>query len=518
MQIYSIFSKISSVKYFPAHSKWAFISLLLLMSFVYNYHSILFLPTQGIHQWRQCDCLSITLNYCQDDNAFLEPSVHNLGRDNTGKTMSENPVIFYLIGNTWKLIGQHEFIYRLFVCLLFFIGLYIVFRFIEDLLKDSILALFSSLFLFTSPTLVYYANNYLMDVPALSLAMIGLCYLLKFYFKRDDKSLYIGSGFYAMAGLLKVSSLLTFTAFVGMYGLEQINYFRREKRISQKSIIHFTAFILVCVIQILWYSYSKSYNAKYNSGNFLVGILPIWEMSSLQIQATVNAIFDHVKYDYFRTEAQVFLVLIFLISLIKFRKINSGLLLFSIFSVCGLMVFCVLFFNALKDHDYYTINLFSVALVVLIMFFHFINEQYSGITNSIWLRIFLLTLLIHTTDFARRRMNDRYSPSEWQNRTYKTLLEPYTEIEPYLASIGIKKDDKVICLSDNSINISLYLMNRKGWTNYGINGNENKIQEKIKLGARYLFIHDAASFRNTVVLKYVKNKVGTFKNIHIYRF
>jgi len=49
---------------------------------------IFFKRPQSIHQWRQCDCLSITMNYFQDNNSFFEPSIHHLANDGTGKTIS----------------------------------------------------------------------------------------------------------------------------------------------------------------------------------------------------------------------------------------------------------------------------------------------------------------------------------------------------------------------------------------------------------------------------------------------
>ena len=120
--------------YFPQYSKWIFIVLVLVMSFIYHYHNILFLSPQSLHLWRQCDCLSITLNYYQDSNNFFEPAIHNLGHDGTGKTISEFPVIYYLVAQIWKIFGIHEFIFRLIILLLFYAGLFSVFKVFEAVL------------------------------------------------------------------------------------------------------------------------------------------------------------------------------------------------------------------------------------------------------------------------------------------------------------------------------------------------------------------------------------------------
>ena len=113
--------KIQKNYYFPKYSKWIFTFSFLIFSIVYNYQDILFKSPQSIHLWRQCDCLSITMNYYQDNNPFFKPSIHNLGRDGTGKTVSDFPLIYFSVAELWKVFGYHEFIYRLVVVLFFFI-------------------------------------------------------------------------------------------------------------------------------------------------------------------------------------------------------------------------------------------------------------------------------------------------------------------------------------------------------------------------------------------------------------
>ena len=95
-------------------------------------------------------------------------------------------------------------------------------------------------------------------------------------------------------------------------------------------------------------------------------------------------------------------------------------------------------------------------------------------------------------------------------------MQAFREISPYLRSIGINKNDRVISLSDVSINISLYLMNQKGWTNYGINMDTNKIKEKIDLGGKYLFIYNDDNLKDQRLKSFINNKIGEFKGIKIY--
>ena len=177
----------------------------------------------------------------------------------------------------------------------------------------------------------------------------------------------------------------------------------------------------------------------------------------------------------------------------------------------------MLFFQAFKDHDYYTINLFILIPLVILGFLLLLKDVLPKVYASVFLKIFLIAFLIHNVDFSRRRMESRYSPEGWENRNYTEYVRPYGELKPYLHSIGIKDNDRVICLSDNSINITLYFMNQEGWTNYGILADSVRIREKIGLGAKFLLIHDKKTIEENSIQPFVKNKIGQFRNIEIFR-
>jgi hypothetical protein len=182
----------------------------------------------------------------------------------------------------------------------------------------------------------------------------------------------------------------------------------------------------------------------------------------------------------------------------------------------GVLIFLLLFFQALTAHDYYTINLFVLVPFVILSFLLLLKNKFNGIYSNVFFRILFIALLIHNIDFARRRLEGRYGTNGWQNENYIKYIQPFENISPYLRSIGIKKDDRVISLSDNSINISLYFMNQKGWTNYGIEGDSAKIKEKINMGAKYLFIYNKQVYEDQRINPFIKNKIGEYNNIDIY--
>lgn len=507
----------ANYSYFPKYSTVVFASVFVIIALFYNYHEILFKPPQSIHQWRQCDCLSITLNYHQDSNAFFEPSIHNLGRDGTGKTVSDFPLVYWLVAQMWGLFGQHEFIYRLLVLIIYFSGLFALFKLFEFMLNDTLVGLFASLLLFSSPTLVYYANNFLMDMPAFSLALIGLFYFFRFYNSGKNKSLIIVTVCFSIAGLLKISSLLGYFAIVFLFLIELFGIkLKPEGRIFARPASQGALLLVVIVLQTAWYWYAHSYNALHNAGVFLVGILPIWKMSLEEIYLTIETLGEHLRWSYFRRETAVIIFLMLLLLLVFFRKTRRVFLWFVISLAFGVLMFCLLFFGALKDHDYYVINLFIIVPVVLLGFFVLLKDHFPVLFNSIFFKILLMLFLIHNVDFARRRIEGRYHPGGWQNSHYTQVTKHFRDIRPLLDSIGISSDDKVISLSDNSINITLYLMNQKGWTNYGIESDSVRIREKINLGAKYILVTDEATIQNKEVRPFIGEKVGQFKMIEVF--
>ena len=96
---------------------------------------------------------------------FFQPEVHNLVSDGrtSGYAVGECPLFYYFIAGLYKIFGQHDLIYRLVNTLLFFLGLFALYKMLEQWLGDSFWSMAVPVLLFTSPVVVYYANNYLTD-------------------------------------------------------------------------------------------------------------------------------------------------------------------------------------------------------------------------------------------------------------------------------------------------------------------------------------------------------------------
>src|SRR5690349_2894471 len=150
----------------PNNIKGACVFLLLLFSIAvfYDYHHILLSRPTSIHQWRQTDCLGMALSYYNGGMHFFQPALLWIADSGNNKNASsECPLIYYVVALLWHVFGYHEYIYRALLVSIAFAGLFALYNLCARVLKDTFWAIVVSLFLFTSPTFVFYANNFLTD-------------------------------------------------------------------------------------------------------------------------------------------------------------------------------------------------------------------------------------------------------------------------------------------------------------------------------------------------------------------
>ena len=88
---------------------------------------------------------------------------------------------------------------------------------------------------------------------------------------------------------------------------------------------------------------------------------------------------------------------------------------------------------------------------------------------------------------------------------------------PYLRSLGISRNDRVISINDRSPNITLSLMDQKGVTDFGKSIEDaEKIHQEIKKGAKYLIINNPDYYKKDFIQPFITHKIGTYMNIDIF--
>ncbi|HWY98176.1 MAG TPA: glycosyltransferase family 39 protein, partial [Bacteroidia bacterium] len=530
------------------------------MAFLYGYHDILFMRPWSLHQWRQSDCLSITYNFYKEGMHFFNPAVNWCGVEGTGKACtSECPWLYYLVACLWQIFGYHEWIYRMVDTLIAFSGLYFLFKLTKEILQDGTWSILVSLLLFTSPIFAYYANNFTTDVPSLSLALVAWYFFYKFYKEGNNKHFYKWLFFCLLAGLTKISALLSFVPVFIILPLEAFGLyqFKPEGKIFAKPMFQISSLIVFIAIIAGWTWYAISYNNTHFSAIFSTQTYPIWSCSPKEIKDVLRALFS-TQLSYFMS-ASVFLFVLFLFfSIILVRKQVNKLLFIICCSVfAGCVVYVLLWFRVLDVHDYYLINLLVFIPCVLITFLHFLKKNHPAIFQSKALKLLAIVVFACNIYYCNSYMHARYFPESrmarsfvldkaeidnWSfyNKGYNAHFKALETITPYLRSIGLKREDKVVSLPDPSIDISLYLMDQKGYTEYYITdvwpkevvqkltddalypfGIGDKDQRKrmkkfIESGAKYLVLNDSALLDSVWMRPFAAKKIGEYKNVKIY--
>lgn len=502
--------------YKPKLSTILFFGLFVALFFVYNFDTISFLRPQSVHQWRQCDCLSFSLNYFQENISFWQPQINYLGSDGTGKTVSDFPIIYYIVAQLWKLFGQHEYIYRFLILIISFLGTLALLKTTESILKSSFWALIISLLLFSSTIFVYYSNNFLMNVPAFSFALIALYYFYQYTIKQKQILLIISILLFLIGGLLKIQALSGFVAIGAIYLLEIGKIIKFKNNIFAHKKLSFVLFSILIIITFSWYYYAHQYNNEHNKGIFLIGILPIWDYSAEQIKHVFNYAYILWSNSYQSQLLQITAIFIFLFITYHHKKLNKHLKIFLFLLFIGFISYITLWFQVFDNHDYYMINQLLFMLVIFISALVLIKTNFPRIYYSKLFKIGILLLLIYNINTCRKNINVRYNG--WPNNKHVKYTKAFEDIESFLPTINIQPNDKVIVLHDPSFNISLYLMNRKGYTNC-LNQLQDsaEIAQKIEKNANYLFINDSSLLSKKYLQPFIKQKIGQYKNVSIFK-
>jgi hypothetical protein len=497
---------------------YVFILFLFGLVFLYNIQDTSFMRPQGLHQWRQSVGAAYAKNYYNYDLNILETRIYNNLSKNaeSDRVLAEFPIFYYGIAILYKIFGPHESIFRIVNLLMLFLGLFYLMKALILLLDDRFWALLISISAFSSATLVYYSNSFLPDTTAYGLTYIALYHIVKFSKNKKLKHVYIASVIYIFAGLIKASALMPLLAFIGTYVLMFIfsAHFRNEYK-YYKFII---PSILPILFTVLWYIFMNYYHSIHGGSISLLHIRAYWMLEPEMIASIWDRILNLWLDTYYHRYFLIIALVLFVLSFFMINRNNAFSILFLLISLMGSAGFFFLYFRSLKVHDYYLINTFYLVPLALALGIYNIKKLYNKPYLN-WVLIFIFVLFLRflfleaKTDIGEKLNNY----NGWQKKYFYSLAD----IEPKLEELGIRTFDKVIISPDPSINISLNMVNRPGYTDFGFVNKkaEDRINYFIEHGARYLFILDREHYakeENAYIKEFMDKKVFSYENLDIY--
>lgn len=510
---------------------WWFIGVFALLFFVFAYQKVLFFPPQSIHVWRQTDCLSLAEHFMDENNPF-QPEMHNRLSDGgySGKTAGEFTGLYYIVGKIWNITGRHQSIFRLINLMIMFFGCFALFRALNETWKNTFWSLFISLFLFTSPIIVYYTPNYLTDITALALSLWGWSYFIRYLNDKKQKRLYFALAFFGLAALFKITSALSILSILGVVGLEWIGVLRKNAFFTNRTKIMLLG-VLSLVPVVLWYMYVHHYTDLHHGKYTFNSLWPLWELSQEHYQNAIK-FFTEITFDqlFYKPVFWILTALTLFALYTSFRN-NIRVFLFLVFLLIGSGLYIIFWFGALENHDYYFINLFVLPLAVLGIVIHYEARKHTGTYFIPAVLIFTLGI-VYAANNLRIRYLENFAVGTFLSETFydqKTMDYWYYvasskqnyglySLKDYNRSIGIQPEDLVICYPDISFNVSLYLMDQEGWTSYNNEFHDSiPVKEQIKVGAKYLIINRVYLPETPHLQSFMKDSVGYHDDYTIYR-
>jgi len=492
-----------------------FITVFAVIFAVYEYQNVLVKRPEGIHRWRQSDCASIALNYYQNGMKFFEPEIHNIASHDkkSGKAVGEFPLLYYVVASLYHVFGYSDWLYRTTNFIIFFIGLFAVFKLVLRKFDDLFWATNISMFFFASPVLLFYAGNYLTDSTSLALCFAGWFLFFEFLRTKTNRYFYFTTLVFTLATLLKVAAAMNFIAIGIVWLLYQIVWRKQQNpliAITKRSLIFSAAGLIIAVLS--WYFYASSYCHKHQTDMFSLSVKPIWSVSGEWLTGVMHKILTVWIHEYYNIPVFVVLLLMTGFIIFKFKQIDR--LLLPITGLLGLACFAffTLFYMSFMQHDYYVIILFTFPLFILLTFFDLLKNQYSILFKSIITKVLFAGLMIFSIAHAKAKLVDRY---EGDLCKYPADYDFHT-ITPYLRSIGVMPDDKTIVIPDGAPDYLLYLTNQTGWTDH--RQFADSITRAVDCNAKFLIVNNLNIPVDRPVLKdYISQKIGQYNQIAIYR-
>jgi hypothetical protein len=524
----SFFSRLES---FPLAIKTFLLLVVLFFLYSLNYH--FFDSILPIHAWRKADSLSLAWNYYQGAS-FLTPETNHISIYGNRNAAAEFPIVYYLVGNLWKIFGPHEWIAKLVSFFTLIISLTLFSSVVNHFLKSQIKTLVLSGIIFSSPILLFYSDTLLPNVFSFSFSLIAGYFLFIFLHRKKYWSFSFFTLFLTLAILIKVTvliAILTFAIGTAFY------FFFQEKSLfttHRKSFVWlFGAFLFAFLATFLWYSYAINYNSHFHSTLFSTTIRPFWEVDVQRHKEIWDIIWKrqfNLLYNYWALIPMI----VFVFYLVIRAKIPSFFYWLIGVGIIGATTYILLWFWVFDVHDYYLIEILFLPLT-----FFFIGIKYIDIHPSIFVRktaIFLffcnvILVFLNATSYLNIAFGKKNFITENSFRVSKLEKENWEyfhwyhnehlqklQKQKYEIQKIIKENDTVFCLTDQSPNVDLYTIERIGFSNFSFLKTKpysTQIPLFIKKGARYMLVVgnepiDPLMKQFTKDTVYAKNSVFVF--------
>jgi hypothetical protein len=359
---------------------------------------------------------------------------------------------------------------------------------------------------------VYYALNYLPDSAALGLALSGMYFLISGIYYKQHVRLLTGTFLFLFSGLLKVTHLIPMLAFIPMWWSNRRVFSLKQ----QASFLAGTGLILITIAG--WYVYAEYFN-RIHGGRYTVNAIhPIW-----------SADWEHIKGVCLRfkqwTNYQLYLFPFSIVFLGFFFKKFEKIKLFKMFLTVGVVIYILLWFTVFDHHDYYMLPFYPLLAIGI---FEFCRKMVLNKKTAVILVITIFLNVLYANENIRLRYNIAsntitrqilplddirgFQYFHWDFKENWQILTKKEMITRFLEKNNINSLETVYIPFDESPTVSLYFLNRNGFTGF------SKLTEKeiYRLQIPFVLIRSNTQKQYSFLKNYLP--ADSLKNIVLYRF
>jgi hypothetical protein len=520
--------------------KWVFPMILLVFWGACSWPSIAFESPYGKHQWRQCDAYSMALNYFHEDLEFFRPEMHFQHGNGTGSgaAVGEFTATYWLNAKAWKIFGLQPFTMRWTHMFLWLLGCWALFALGRNLFGPMRSA-FATTFVLASPLVVFYAPSYLVNVSAMGMVFVG--WWASWRILKGKRTHFFLEVILFTA--LSLSVLLRPTMVLGWLPIA-VWAFAGGRTLSW--LPRLAAPLALGIVWVLW---SKAVNFDAGSLYFLTSVRPLWgaeEIGSVW-QSFREDVLPEWYHLYVRVSMFAALVAVFCLkrnntsepdSLQLPRTERNGVCLTQLIllMVLGLSVYFVLWFENLDVHDYYLIE-FQLLTPLVIWWLmdrlSHIRLQKPRFHLVIW-GVLIATLSFQLLESHLRTRMKYVAPTgllseliltqrdrdiwSWFHWDQENRFAKFGELQKQMRAYGIRREDRIVSVPDPSPNITLALLDQKGFTDLyddNMKGDE-RIRFYVDKGASYLVCNSSEWIKERAGSPWLTHPIIAIDNLVVF--
>lgn len=421
-------------------------------------------PPSYRHTWAQADHYALAQRFTENGLNFFKPETYVLNHQFPNDmrvpaaesiTAVDFPVHNYIPAVIMKLLHVDDpWIFRGYVLLYSFIGLFFLYKLAFFISRDFFKSLFIVIFAGTSPVFAYYQGSFLPSIPSFSNAVIGMYFYALFINKNKDSHFVLSVLFLTLSALSRTTFLIPLFAVLGW---EFIRILKKRSTFKGK--------ILPVILSFSALGGYFLYNAylRENYGSlFLNHLMPA--KSFEEVMNVWNTVSEHWLDQYFSLFHYILLGVILAIYFYlafkrKVEKADIRAILFpALLMLFGCLLFTVAMWKQFEHHEYYFLDTFFLPVIlILIVMLSKIYIPRSAIINM----LIVIGLSVPMILNAVETQNEKRVIQEW-NRPSRSVVN-YINAEEFLNAAGVRKDDKMLVMGTQAPNVPFFQIKRKGY-------------------------------------------------------